>query len=297
MRGSSTLRTPAACLILLILLGAIAMSNAPARAAGLDLAKAGLAAQQQGEWGKAIELYTQALAAGDLNDKTKAHVLGLRANAYGAIALPDQALADFAAALEITPGEPAPYVGRSIVYRQMGDYDKAIADDDAAIAHSPGYAFAFTNRGIANFYAGHFAAAAEDFAKSRADDPAEPDFVLWLHLAHARAGQNDSEELARNAEKIDRNRWAGAAVYFYLGQVKAEGLPAAAASGNSAIQRQQGCEASFYLGEDALLAGHKDEARKFFQSVLDACDLYKFSYSWFSQAYGAAKEELKRLDQ
>jgi lipoprotein NlpI len=282
---------------LFVLLGTIALGSPAASATGLDLAQAGLAAQQQGEWGKAIELYTQALAAGDLPAKTQARVLGLRANAYGAIALPDQALADFAAALAITPDDPAPYVGRGIVYRQMGDYDKAIADDDTAIAHSPGYALAFTNRGIANFYAGHFAAAAEDFAKSHADDPAEPDFVLWLHLAHARAGENDSEEFARNAGKIDRNQWAGAAVYFYLGQVKAGDLPAAAATGNSAFQRQQGCEASFYLGEGALLAGHKDEARRFFQSVLDACDLYKFSYSWFSQAYGAAKEELKRLDQ
>ena len=282
---------------LFVLLGTIALGSPAASAAGLDLAQAGLAAQQQGEWGKAIELYTQALAAGDLPAKTQARVLGLRANAYGASGLADQALADFAAALEITPGEPAPYVGRSIVYRQIGDYEKAIADDDAAIVHSPGYALAFTNRGIANFYAGHFAAAAEDFAKSHADDPAEPDFVLWLHLAHARAGQNDSEELARNAEKIDRNRWAGAAVYFYLGQVKAEDLPAAAATGNSVIQRQQGCEASFYLGEDALLAGRKNEARKLFRSVLDACDIYKSSYSWFSPDYGAAKEELKRLDQ
>ena len=302
MSGSSGLRMPASCRALFILLGALllgalAVGSVAARAAGLDLAKAGLAAQQQGEWGKAIELYTQALAAGDLNDKTKAHVLGLRANAYGAIALPDQALADFAAALEITPDQTAPYVGRSIVYRQIGDYEKAIADDDTAIAHSPGYVLAFTNRGIANFYAGHFAAAARDFAKSHADDPGEPDFVLWLHLAHARAGQDDREELARNAEKIDRSQWAGAAVYFYLGQIKAEELPAAAASTNPALQRQQGCEASFYLGEDALLAGRKEEARRFFHRVLDACDLYKFSYAWFSHAYGAAKEELARLDQ
>ncbi len=292
-----TARAQAACLVLLVLLSAMAMGSAPTSAAGVDLAKAGLAAQQQGEWGKAIELYTQALAAGDLGDKTKAHVLGLRANAYGATGLPDQALADFAAAIDIDPGQPAPYVGRSIVYRQMGAYDKAIADDDTAIEHSPGYALAFTNRGLGNFYAGHFAASARDFARSQADDPTEPDFVLWLHLAHARAGQDDSEELARNAVKIDRNQWAGAAVYFYLGQVRAEDLPAAAVSPNPTLQRQQGCEASFYLGEDALLAGRKDEARKFFQSVLDACDMDKPNYSWSSPQYGAAMEELKRLDQ
>jgi lipoprotein NlpI len=281
---------------LLVLLLMLAAPGQPARAGGLELANSGLAAQQQGKWDQAIDLYTQALASGDLPDNTKARVLGLRGNAYGATGAAKRALADFAAAIDLTPGQPAPYVGRGIVYRQMGDYGHAIADDDTAIAHSPGYVLAFTNRGLANFYAGRFAAAAEDFAKSSADDPGEADFVLWLHLSRARAGQDDSAEFARNAARIDPKQWAGPAVHLFLGQLKPDDLPAAAASPNSALQRQQGCEASFYLGEAALLAGQKAAARRQFQDVLDGCDLYKANYSWFSLVYGAALTELQRLN-
>ena len=279
-----------------IALMVMAMITTMAHAGGPDLAKRGLAAQQQGDWPTAIDFYSQALAAGDLGQKSKAQVLGLRANAFGATGAFDKALADYAAAMDVIPGQPAPYVGRSIVYRQTGDYSHAIEDASAAIAHSPGYALAYTNRGLANFYAGNFAAAAEDFTHSQKDDPTEPDFVLWLHLAHARAGQDDATEFAANAERINPQIWSGPAVYFFLGKVKAEDLPALAAAPNPVLQRQQTCDASFYLGEAALLAGDKDEARRQFKSVLQGCEMYKTNYAWFSHAYGAAQEELKRLN-
>jgi len=164
----------------------VGMTTAAAFAGGLNLAKQGLAAQHEGDWPKAIDLYSQALAAGDLTSESKAFVLGLRANAYGATGAFDKSMADFAVAMDAVPGESAPYVGRSIVYRQMGDYAHAIEDASTAIAHSPAYTLAYTNRGLANFYAGNFAAAAEDFTHSQKDDPTEPDFVLWLHLSRPR---------------------------------------------------------------------------------------------------------------
>jgi lipoprotein NlpI len=268
-----------------------------ALAGGADLARQGLAAQQQGEWRQAIDLYSQALAAGDLNPKAKAEVLGLRANAYGVTSADDKALVDFAAAMDAVPGQPAPYVGRSIVYRQMGDYAHAIEDATTAIGHSPAYALAYTNRGLANFYAGNFAAAADDFFQSRKADPREPDFVVWLHLARARAGQDDGAELAANSAPINPDTWSGPAVYFFLGRVNPEDLPTLAATPNPVVQMQQSCEASFYLGEADLLAGDKNAARWNFQAVLKACDLYKANYAWFSNAYGGALTELKRLGQ
>jgi lipoprotein NlpI len=281
---------------LLIALLMTAMANM-AHAGGVELARQGLAAQQQGQWQQAIDLFSQALAAGDLSTKNKAEVLGLRANAYGATGSSDKALADFAAAMEVAPGQPAPYVGRSIVYRQMGDYAHAIEDATTALAHSPAYVLAHTNRGLANFYAGNFAAAADDFFQSRKADPREPDFVVWLHLARARAGQDDGAELAANAAPINPDIWSGPAVYFFLGKVNPEDLPTLAATQNPVVQMQQSCEASFYLGEADLLAGDKGAARWNFQAVIKACDLYKSNYAWFSNAYGGALTELKRLDQ
>jgi lipoprotein NlpI len=283
-------------LALIALLLAVATAT-PAAAGGVDLAKQGLAAQHQGEWQRAADLYSQALAAGDLSEKGKAQVLGLRANAYGVTGAYDKALTDFAAAIDAVPGQPAPYVGRSIIYLQLRDYAHAIEDASTAIGHSPAYVLAFTNRGLANFYAGNFAAAADDFFESHKDDPGEPDFVLWLHLSRARAGEDDQAEFAANAAKINPKEWSGPAVYFFLGKVAAADLPGLAASPNPVLQRQQGCDASFYLGEAALVADDKDEARRQFQAVLTACDVYRTNYAWFSHTYGAALEEMRRLSQ
>ena len=271
------------------------MTTNAAHAGGPDLAKQGLAAQQQGDWPTAIDLYSQALAAGDLSTKSKAQLLGLRANAYGATGAFDKALADFAAAMDALPGQPAPFIGRSIVYRQMGDYTHAIEDAGTALDHSPGYSLAYTNRGLANFYAGNFAAAAEDFAHSQKDDPTEPDFVLWLHLSRARAGQDDAAELEANAARINPTIWSGPAVYFFLGKVSAQDLPILAGSQNLVIEMQQTCEALFYLGEADLLAGDKNGARYNFRAALKGCERYKTNYAWFSNAYGAALTELKRM--
>ena len=277
--------------LLLTSIGYSAWANAS------DLVKAGMGAQQRGDWSQAADLYGQALASGELSPKGRAQVLGLRANAYGTQGLYNQAIGDFAEAIKIAPADPTPLVGRSIVHRQIGDYDRAIADDDAALKLVPDYTFAFTNRGMANFYAGHFAAAAGDFKKSQAADPTEPDFVLWLHLSRARAGEDDAQELARMAAKVDVKSWAGPAVALFLGQMKPEEVRAAAADKNPALQRQQGCEAAFYLGENALLHGRKDEARTQFQSVLEQCAMYKVNYVYFSHVYGAAQTELKRMGQ
>ncbi len=277
--------------LLLTSIGPSAWANAS------DLVKAGIGAQQRGDWSQAADLYGQALALGELSPKGRAQVLGLRANAYGTQGLHDKAIADFTDAIKIAPADPTPLVGRSIVHRQTGDYDRAIADDDAALKLVPDYTFAFTNRGMANFYAGRFAAAAGDFAKSQAADPTEPDFVLWLHLSRARAGQDDAQELARMAAKVDPKSWAGPAVALFLGQMKPEEVRAAAADKNPVLQRQQGCEAAFYLGEDALLHGRKDEARTQFQTVLEQCAMYKINYVYFSHVYGAAQTELKRVGQ
>ena len=48
------------------------------------------------------------------------------------------------------------------------------------------------------------------------------------------------------------------------GRATAAQVEAAAAIGSKAEQLQQGCDAGFYLGEDSLIQGRKDEAKQRF---------------------------------
>jgi lipoprotein NlpI len=267
----------------------------PARADGVALANAGHKAQLQGQWDEAIRLYDAALASGDLNPKGRLLIMGLRANALGVRGRTEEAIAGFDAVIAEDPKNPAPYVGRGMVRLQRGEAELAIADDDTAIRIAPQDSFARANRAMAAFYLGKFAAAAEDYAIVQANDPTDAGFLLWLHLARARAGIEDDAAFERAAGAIDVNSWPGQVVAYFRGRATAAQVEAAAALGSKAEQLQQGCDAGFYLGEDALIQGRKDEAKQRFAKVLADCDLYRSNFVYFSRSYGAAAAELKRL--
>ena len=81
----------------------------------------------------------------------------------------------------------------------------------------------YSERGKTQFIAARYAAAAADLEQSltlgsvaRAGDVLWfPYQAAWLHIARARAGQNDAEELARNAGKIDLKQWPGTMIAFF----------------------------------------------------------------------------------
>ena len=52
--------------------------------------------------------------------------------------------------------------------------------------------------------------------------------MLGLCLAKARGGNVDRESLAANAAQLNLTRWPGPVVAFFLGQIRAEALIAAA---------------------------------------------------------------------
>jgi lipoprotein NlpI len=282
-------------LLLLFLVSPVLMGPGAAHADGVALANAGHQAQLQGQWDEAIKLYGAALDAGDLNPKGRLLVMGLRANALGVRGRTEEALAGFDAVIAADPQNPAPYVGRGMIHLQRGEADLAIADDDAAIRIAPQDSFARANRAMAAFYLGKFAEAADDYAIVQANDPGDAGFLLWLHLARARAGIDDAAAFERAAAAIDPKDWPGPVVAYFRGRATADQVEAAAGLGSKAEQLQQGCDAGFYLGEDALIQGRKDEAKQRFAKVLADCDLYRSNFVYFSRTYGAAATELKRL--
>jgi tetratricopeptide (TPR) repeat protein len=108
-------------LIVAALLFAVAT---PAHANGLaDIHAADQAAQKQ-DWGKAVRLYTHALA-------------------------------DYGAAIKLSPQCGACYNNRGMARNQTGDYDGAIADFTAALQyeqHDPDLWQVYFNRGIAWYH-------------------------------------------------------------------------------------------------------------------------------------------------
>ena len=110
--------------------------------------------------------------------------------------------------------------------------------------------------------------------------------AAWLHIARARAGENDAEELAHNAGKIDLKQWPGTLVAYFLGQATLEQLTPPSSHG--AMGRGRECNLEFFTGEQALIKSDAAEATRLFQRVRAVCNIHTVHYL-------AAGVELKRL--
>ena len=145
-------------------------------------------------------------------------------------------------------------------------------------------------RGNANYFMGRFPAAAADYGRSLKADPSNIYVALWLYLTSERSEQGGKGELTRNAGALDLFYWPGPVVSLFLGQATAREVLLAAEDPflDEGSQREQLCEAYFYLGEYLLLRGQRNEAAGMFRKALatGAKDFVE---------YDAAKVELERL--
>ena len=306
------------------------------QAAGPADLKAAQAAAEKGAGDEAIQLFTQALAAGDLSADDQfaartgrgreysarsliADAFGrlddgqrLRANAIAdlsaAVALKpddrnilvergqdyhmnqqfDLAVADFSAALKLN-NSPITLLQRAASLRAKGAYQEAKADCTAALAIDARDAGLdpwdiYNERGYTEFLAAQYDEAAADFdkarelgASSRADDVLWLPYQLaWLHIAHARAGRNDAEELKKLSAGISDKQWPGSLIGFFLGNVKLEEVSSASAHG--AMGRSRECNMSLYVGEDLLGKGNREQAQKLILRAREVCNVHALQY-------------------
>jgi tetratricopeptide (TPR) repeat protein len=200
----------------------------------------------------------------------------------------DLAIADFTAALTLGPS-PSTLVQRAASQRAKGAYEEAIADCTAALASDVRDANLdawdiYNERGYAEFLAARYDAAAADFdkalalgANSRTDDVLWlPYQMAWLHIAHARAGRNDGEELGNLAGKVNLKQWPGTLIAFFLGQIRLEDVSAASSHGTMGRGRE--CNLSLFAGEDALAKSHDEQARKPMLRAREVCNIHTLQY-------------------
>ena len=241
-----------AALYLTVLLG-IGLPQA-ASASGLDEAGAAMIAAQHGDYDEAIRRFGAAIAAGDLGPQNLMLAHHNRGNAF----------------------------------QDKGDYRQAIAEYDSALKLKPDYAGSYYARGRARFAMTQFPAASVDFARAVDLDPKDAYSVLWLHLSRAKAGVADRGEFMANAESFDLAKWPGAVLGLYLGKRMVEQVRAEASKGDEETQKEQACEATFYIGEYQLLRRNVAAARPLFEEALKIC-------SYTTDEYDGAAFELKGL--
>ncbi len=253
--------------------------------------------QARGFRDNAIADFTAALAI--KTDDAALYVA--RGQAYDLNGQYDPAIADFDAALKLAKS-PVTLAQRAGSELAKGDYDRAVAGFTDAldlVAKDPTdarieAADLYSERGYAEFVAARYAAAAADFDKAMTlGSPKRGGDVLWLpyqaawlHIARARAGQQDAEELARNAGKIDVKQWPGTLVAYFIGQAKLDELTPPSSHGSMGHARE--CGLSFFAAEQILAKNDNAEAAKRLTRARAVCNIHTVYYL-------AAGVELKRL--
>ncbi|HXF66166.1 MAG TPA: tetratricopeptide repeat protein [Burkholderiales bacterium] len=201
----------------------------------------------------------------------------------------DRAISDYEAAIRLNPKDPAAYIGRAVELALKGDYAKAAADYGEAIARDPKSATAYFGRGRVRFYAGDHARAVSDLEQALKLDP-NAYTALWLYLARKRGGVADAEALLDADSRPHRaGGWPAAVVVFYLGRTDLDSVMAASADSDPKRQAEQRCEAHFYLAHWRLLRGERERAAPLLEEARSRCPKEFFEYE-------GAIAELRRLE-
>jgi lipoprotein NlpI len=180
------------------------------------------------------------------------------------------ARADVERALRLDPESPVTLRLRGILRNNTGDYAGALADYEAAHAIAPRPDDPFVI-GSTQFLQHQFGTAAATLATRTPPAPDGTYWRLWRYMALARLTgiERANGSLGPGTPPGAGAPWPGPVVDFFHGTIDAATLLEAARKSQEAQDLSQVCEATFYMGEDALLRQHGDFFGLFRQAVKD----------------------------
>jgi lipoprotein NlpI len=216
-----------------------------------------------------LALATEVLkVAGDASPLA-APVLAKRAVANNMLNRFDATLADVDKALPLSAQAGELHYARGLALLSLGRADEAVAAMQSA--REPGTG-SFVTKGLGNalYYQGHYAEAEASFREAMQESSGEDrDFALiWLYLAAERNAGAGRTAIAPFIEQSDRDRWPGAVVHYLAGRMSQDDLLRSARK-DKQMERLNLSEAWFYVGQQLLLAGDAEGARRMFQRTVD----------------------------
>jgi tetratricopeptide (TPR) repeat protein len=195
-------------------------------------------------------------------------------------------------AIDVDPKSPSPYEMRADIAFVQGRYESAVSDYDRSLDFPRFFYGVYLKRGAAYLRLGNLSAAANDYRRAERYQPLAPpaafslgrvqlythDYakadasfayafdhvraptvrahvLIWRFLLAMRQGAKPGTQAlahAEDASAVSPTAWPGPVINMYVGRITPEQLLAAAQNTNPTTQRDQVCEANYYIGEYAL---------------------------------------------
>jgi lipoprotein NlpI len=182
----------------------------------------------------------------------------------------DAAIADYTAAIRRDSQYSTAHSLRALAHLEAGDLRAAVSDYEDAVDLEPNDPDLRAAAGAAEWVYGDYRRAEREFEKSGRDPRYALLAQLWLHLAALKRGRSDDGFSAR-AAKLDLKPWPGPLLGFYAGTASADEVLAAAKLGEPETQKDQLCEADFFLAEWHIDRKEETAARPLLEDAVTAC--------------------------
>jgi lipoprotein NlpI len=225
---------------------------------------------------------TADIDSGRLKGKELAETFRRRGIAFSRLSQSEQAVEDFAKAIELDPLNPEYYEDRAITYLKLRDFARAQTDLAMALGLDSKRPTAHREEGRLASYRDEYARAARSFASAMNNDDGIGAVyaAIWFHIAVMRSGMSASSPLPSFAEALPSTLWPSPVIRMLTGSLKPEEAIALAQSPDVETDQAQRCEAYFYAGQQYLLDQRADAAKAAFEAAVATGMTEFLEYDW-----------------
>jgi tetratricopeptide (TPR) repeat protein len=201
----------------------------------------------------------------------------------------EKSIADNKKVIEMNPESSISYYNIGAAYGKMMDYPNTIKFIDKAIEMEPKVAEYYSTRGKTYFEMGNMKSSAEDFKKAC---ELKPDYA-YSHLQYAlslmKQGGDGISYINGYLDKEKETAWPLPVFKMFAEKITPEACLKSSESTDADLNKEQKCEALFYIGEFYLLKDDRQKAKEYFSKCISTGVNYFCEY-YFSKA------ELKRME-
>lgn len=212
--------------------------------------------------------------------------------AYSLVGDKDGAIASLLQSLLLEPrlARSYQYLALELIFAGRDVEAEAYLQKGALLSSNPSESF--RGQGYLAFHRGEFGAAAEAFRSLLNEQPQSAYGALWLYLSERKAGVSKAAAqlvLVDHLQKYRQGSWPEPVLELFNDELSDQGLLLLAQDKDPKTDREQLCEAYFYLGFHAWLDGDSRLARDYLLAAR-ASRVYGFV------EYGLAELLLKWID-